>query len=91
MTVNPSGTIGATAGITLGLSSAHDIKGPTHVEERLLEDTFFGANASIVDEITALGHALLHPPKEPAASGRKRAGCLPDHWTGNPGDYNLTK
>jgi hypothetical protein len=64
---------------------------PTHAEERLLQDTFFGANASIVDEITALGHALLHPPKEPVAAGGTRAGCLPDHWTGNPGDYNLTK
>jgi hypothetical protein len=60
-------------------------------EERLLQDSFLSANASIVDEITALGHALLHPPKQPDAAGANRVGCLPDHWTGNPGDYNLTR
>lgn len=60
-------------------------------EVRLQQDAFFSANASIVDEIAALGHALLHPPKELAAAAGRAKGCLPDHWTGSPGDYNLTR
>lgn len=64
-------------------------------EDRLQQDAFFSANASLVDEIAHLGNVLLHPPKEPdaaAGSGKRRGvGCLPDAWTGNAHDYNLTR
>lgn len=65
-------------------------------EDRLRQDAFFNANTSLVDELAHLGNVLLHPPKEPgdaaAGAGRRRAaGCLPNTWTGDPHDYNLTR
>ncbi len=69
--------------------------GAVRAEDRLQQDAFFSANASLVDEIAHLGNVLLHPPKEPdaaAGSGKRRGvGCLPDAWTGNSHDYNLTR